>query len=157
MGASRFSEPPTLAPDAIPEPLDGTLVTLQGLEFGFTDTTTLDFDGNFSFDNLPGDTYTVVIVSPSGLFGFVQLTAEGEINDLIGVEMELFGSETTSSTSFVTVETAAAAALQAELLEVDLPDSSLDASSTSAIAYSPRVFANPLLAPSGQSLCDKQL
>jgi hypothetical protein len=78
-GAFQLNGVAALAPGVPAEPLAGTIVAIQGIDSGWTSTTTLDSAGAFSFDSLPAGMYTVDILTANGLFGaeFAELTAPG--------------------------------------------------------------------------------
>ena len=85
-----------LAADAEPVPLEGQVLTLKDSDLGFyTAMSILDAEGNFSFDNLPGDYYFLNIVTlPGALLGSITVILDEGKSDIVSVRVELVGRRT---------------------------------------------------------------
>lgn len=75
------------AADVEPRPLEGHVLTLRGNNLNYTAMTTLDAEGNFSFDNLPGDTYFMK-VETWGLSTSTLVVLDEEKSDIVNVFIE---------------------------------------------------------------------
>ncbi|MEE8161931.1 MAG: hypothetical protein V3T61_09865 [Acidobacteriota bacterium] len=65
------------------------MLSVRSFWLGYTAITTLDAAGNFSFDNLPGDTYLMNMVTPGGRLGIAQVVLKEGTSDTVSVIVEL--------------------------------------------------------------------
>ena len=74
--------------------LDGTLVTLEGMNGDFTAVTQIGSQGDFHFDNVPGDTYWIEIGKPGEVLGTGFCRLEGEKGNTFAASVHIIGPDT---------------------------------------------------------------